>query len=130
MAQSNTEQLRAASAGGETQTTAYSMPICGPRLSHFMDRVVSRLFEDRVSQMGDKLAVICADRRLTFAELNGRANQLARHLRAQGIGADSLVGICVDRSLEMAVGILAILKAGGAYLPLDPDYPPARLAFM
>ena len=67
---------------------------------------------------------------LTYGELDARANQLAHHLRALGVGPEVVVGLCVERSLEMVVGLLGILKAGGAYLPLDPDYPPERLAFM
>ena len=63
-------------------------------------------------------------------ELDARANQLAHHLRALGVGPEVVVGLCVERSPEMLVGLLGILKAGGAYLPLDPDYPPERLAFM
>ena len=69
-------------------------------------------------------------RSLTYDELDARANQLAHHLRALGVGPEVVVGLCVERSLEMLVGLLGILKAGGAYLPLDPDYPPERLAFM
>ena len=68
--------------------------------------------------------------KLTYAELNAHANQLAHHLRLLGVGPDVLVGICVERSLEMVVGILGVLKAGGAYVPLDPTYPKERLAFM
>nr|WP_233567730.1 AMP-binding protein [Cohnella faecalis] len=67
---------------------------------------------------------------LTYAELNGRANQLARVLRGKGVGADRIVGILAERSLEMIVGILGILKAGGAYLPIDPDYPAERIGYM
>ncbi|MCG8367223.1 MAG: amino acid adenylation domain-containing protein, partial [Pseudanabaenales cyanobacterium] len=67
---------------------------------------------------------------LTYRQLNGRANQLARHLQTLGVGPDVLVGVCMERSIEMAVGLLGILKAGGAYAPLDPTYPSARLAFM
>ena len=63
-------------------------------------------------------------------ELDARANQLAHHLRALGVGPEIVVGLCVERSLEMVVGLIGILKAGGAYLPLDPDYPRERLAFM
>src|SRR5229473_2109026 len=66
----------------------------------------------------------------TLAELNARANQLARYLQSLGAGAESLIGICVERSLDMAVGILGILKSGAAYLPLDPEYPRERLTFM
>ena len=76
------------------------------------------------------IAVVFEGRQLTYRELNARANQLAHHLRALGVGPDVLVGLCVERSLEMIVGILGILKAGGAYVPLDPTYPTERLAFM
>lgn len=102
----------------------------GPRISQFTERPLPRLFEDEAGQSPETVAVTCADESLTYAQLNARANQLARHLRIHGVGRESLVGICVDRSLEMAVGILGILKSGGAYLPLDPDYPEERLAFM
>ena len=67
---------------------------------------------------------------LTYAELNRRANQLAHHLRALGVGPEVPVGICLEHSLEMVIGLLGILKAGGVYVPLDPAYPKERLAFM
>ncbi len=102
----------------------------GPRISSFTEQALPRLFEEQAAQAADGIAVICDSEQLTFAELNARANQLARHLRGLGVGRESLVGICIDRSLEMVVGILGILKSGGAYLPLDPDYPQERLAFM
>ena len=70
------------------------------------------------------------DERLTYGELDARSSQLAHHLRALGVGPEVVVGLCVERSLEMLVALLGILKAGGAYLPLDPDYPPERLGFM
>src|SRR5262249_20322189 len=75
-------------------------------------------------------AVVFEDQRLTYGELDAHANQLAHHLRGLGVGPEVVVGLCVERSLEMLIGLLGILKAGGAYLPLDPDYPPDRLAFM
>ena len=78
----------------------------------------------------DATAVVFEDQSLTYRELDARANQLAHHLRALGVGPEVVVGLCVERSLEMLIGLLGILKAGGAYLPLDPDYPPERLAFM
>ncbi|MEX5344449.1 AMP-binding protein, partial [Pseudomonas sp. I2] len=68
--------------------------------------------------------------RLSYAQLNARANRLAHRLIALGVGADVLVGIAVERSVEMVVGLLAILKAGGAYVPLDPEYPEDRLRYM
>lgn len=76
------------------------------------------------------VAAIYESHSLTYAELNAKANQLARYLRERGIGPDQLAGICVERSLEMVVGLLGILKAGGAYIPLDPGYPPERLQYM
>jgi len=75
-------------------------------------------------------AVRFGSEELSYAELNQRANQLAAQLRALGVGPDVVVGICMERSLELVVGLLAILKAGGAYLPLDRVYPRERLAFM
>jgi len=74
--------------------------------------------------------VVFEEQKLTYRELNAKANQLAHHLQSLGVGPEGLVGICVERSLEMVVGLLGILKAGGAYMPLDPDYPKQRLAFM
>ena len=102
------------------------------------DRCIHQLFEAQVERRPDAVAVVFPskrsghgeDQRLTYRELNRRANQLAHHLRSLGVGPDVLVGICVERSLEMVIGLLGILKAGGAYLPLDPDYPQERLAFM
>ena len=76
------------------------------------------------------MAVVCEGAQLTYQELNRRANQVAHHLRGLGVGPEVLVGLCLERSLEMVVGLLGILKAGGAYVPLDPTYPLERLAFM
>ncbi|MHC5933218.1 non-ribosomal peptide synthetase [Nostoc sp.] len=87
-------------------------------------------FESQCDRTPDAVAVVCEDQRLTYSELNNRANQLAHHLRSQGVRPEVLVGICVERSLEMVVGVWGILKAGGAYLPLDPAYPKERLAFI
>ncbi|MFL5357439.1 amino acid adenylation domain-containing protein [Archangium sp.] len=91
---------------------------------------VHELFEARADQTPEALAVSCEGRSLTYRELDTRANQLAHALRQRGVGPEVLVGLCVERSLDTVVGILGILKAGGAYLPLDPDYPRERLAFM
>jgi amino acid adenylation domain-containing protein len=94
------------------------------------DKCVHELFEAQAAQRPDAIAVVHNDAQLTYAELNARANRLAHHLRTLGVQPDSLVAICVERSLEMAVALLAILKAGGAYVPLDPAYPAERLAYM
>jgi non-ribosomal peptide synthetase component F len=95
-----------------------------------MDRSIHQLFEAQVKRTPDAAAVIFEDVQLNYRELNQRANQLAHHLRKFGVGPEALVGLCIERSLEMVVGILGILKAGGAYVPLDPDYPQDRLAFI
>ena len=94
------------------------------------DRCIHQLFEQQVARTPDATAVVFEDTRLTYAELNARANQLAHHLITLGVGPDVLVGLCLERSLELVVGLLGILKAGGAYVPLDPGYPAPRLAFM
>lgn len=94
------------------------------------DRCIHHLFEEQVARTPDAIALIFRDAQLTYAELNRSANQLAHHLQGLGVGPDTIVGISVERSLAMIVGLLGILKAGGAYLPLDPTYPPDRLAFM
>ena len=85
---------------------------------------IHELFEAQVERTPDAVAVVYRDEELTYRELNHRANQLARYLREHGVGPEALVGLCVERSLEMVVGLLGILKAGGAYVPLDPAYPP------
>lgn len=90
----------------------------------------ARLFEAQAEAHSQSIAVVFGDEQMTYRELNGRANQLARELQRLGIAADSLVGICLDRSPQMVVAMLATLKAGGAYVPLDPGYPQARLEFM
>ena len=92
--------------------------------------LIQELFEQQVERTPHAVALTCAGATLSFAELNELANQIAWHLRAQGVGADQAVGLCVGRSLEMVVGILGILKAGGAYVPLEPAHPVQRLAFM
>ena len=88
------------------------------------------LIEAQVQQMPERVAVVYDGASLSYRQLNTRANQLARYLQRQGVGPERLVGICMERGLDMVVGLLGILKAGGAYLPLDPSYPPERLAFM
>jgi amino acid adenylation domain-containing protein/FkbM family methyltransferase len=89
-----------------------------------------QLFEECAARTPNKVAVVCEDEKLTYAELNARANQLARHLQSLGVKPETLCGICVDRSIEMVVSVLAVFKAGAAYVPLDPAYPKDRLAYM
>jgi len=94
------------------------------------DRCIHQLFEAQVERTPDAIAVVFEEKSLTYSELNRKANQLAHFLQKQGVGPEVPVGIYVERSLEMVVGLLAILKAGGAYVPLDLTYPAERLAFM
>jgi amino acid adenylation domain-containing protein len=94
------------------------------------DGCLHQLFEARARETPDAVAVVWEDRHLTYAELNRRADRLARQLCGCGVGPDVLVGLCTQRSLEMVTGLLGILKAGGAYVPLDPTYPRDRLAYM
>src|SRR5882762_9832750 len=95
-----------------------------------VQKCVHNLFEEQVECSPNAIAVALGDQRLSYGELNARANQLGHHFQALGVGPEALVAIYVERSLEMVVGILGILKAGGAYVPLDPAYPKDRLAFM
>ncbi|MGG4187178.1 amino acid adenylation domain-containing protein, partial [Paenibacillus peoriae] len=94
------------------------------------DQTLSTLFEQQAACTPEQVAVLCGAESLTYRELNERANRLARTLRAEGVQPDQPVGILVQRSLEMIVGIYAILKAGGAYVPIDPEYPADRIRFM
>ncbi len=94
------------------------------------EKLIHQLIEEQVARTPGATAVVHEDQSLSYWELNERANQLARHLRENGIGPDQLVGICVERGLNMVVSLLGILKAGGAYVPLDPGYPPERLAYL
>ena len=94
------------------------------------DTCLHQLIEAQVEKTPTAIAVVFENQQLTYQELNTRANQLAHYLQSLGVGPDILVGICVERSLEMVIGLLGILKAGGAYVPLDPGYPQERLAYM
>ena len=94
------------------------------------EALIHELFEAQAVAQSDADAMVYEDQRLTYGELNARANQVAHYLLAQGVRPDDRVAICVERSLEMVVGLLGILKAGGGYVPLDPDYPAERLAYM
>nr|VFJ54372.1 MAG: amino acid adenylation domain-containing protein [Candidatus Kentron sp. FW] len=94
------------------------------------DKCVHELFEEQAAKTPDAVAVVFENEEISYGELNARANRLAHRLRKLGIGPEVLVGLFVERSVEMVAGLLAILKAGGAYVPLDPEYPVERLAFM
>jgi amino acid adenylation domain-containing protein len=94
------------------------------------DRCAHQLFEDQATATPSVTAIVAGIERLSYAELNSRANQLAHYLRRSGVGPDVVVGICTERSTDMAIGLLGVLKAGGAYLPLEPNYPSDRIDYM
>lgn len=94
------------------------------------DRSFVQLIEAQAARTPDDVAIICGDQELRYQELNGRANQLARHLRGLGVGRDALVGIYLNRSIDLLVALLGVAKAGAAYVPLDPIYPPDRIAYI
>ena len=95
-----------------------------------LEKCFHQLFESQAEQTPDSVAVEFHNKSLSYGQLNARANCLAHHLQKLGVGPDVLVGICVERSLDMLVGLLGVMKAGGAYVPLDPSYPKERLAYM
>ena len=101
-----------------------------PARPYANDKCIHELFEAQVERTPDRIALVHESGELSYAELNARANAVAHALRGQGVSPEVRVGICMERSPEMAVGLLAILKAGGAYVPLDPQYPQARLEYM
>ncbi|MEH2333884.1 non-ribosomal peptide synthetase [Nostoc sp.] len=100
------------------------------QIAYPQDICIHQLFETQVEKTPDAIAVVFEEELISYRELNLRANQLAHYLQSLGVGSEVLVGLCVERSLEMVVGVLGILKAGGAYVPLDYAYPQERLAFM
>ncbi|MBU7585509.1 MAG: amino acid adenylation domain-containing protein [Nostoc sp. TH1S01] len=91
---------------------------------------IHKLFEEQVERTPDAVAVVFDNQQLTYRELNCCANSLAHYLQSLGVKPDTLVGLCVERSLSMIIGVLGILKAGGAYVPIDPEYPQERISFM
>ncbi|MCK9799773.1 amino acid adenylation domain-containing protein, partial [Pseudomonas sp. MAFF 302030] len=95
-----------------------------------LEQTLHGLFEAQVERTPEAPALLAGGQQLSYRQLNQRANQLAHHLRRQGVSADSRVAICVERGLEMVIGLLAILKAGGGYVPIDPSYPAERIAYM
>src|SRR5262249_3449245 len=102
----------------------------GTQIAYPHDQCLHELVEAQAAHRPAALALVCEVQHLTYGALNRRANKLAHHLRRLGVGPDGLVGLCVERSGEMLVGLLGILKAGGAYVPRAPTYPAERLAFM
>ena len=102
---------------------ATETPVSGPES-------IGALWEAQVARTPSAVALVCGEAHVSYSELDRRANRLAHYLRELGVGPEVLVGLCVERSVEMVVGLLGILKAGGAYVPLDPEHPPARLAFV
>ena len=94
------------------------------------DKCVHQLFEEQVERTPDSIAVVFQEQELTYRQLNERANQLAHQLIGMGVGPETLVGLCLERSAQLVIGILGIMKAGGAYVPLDADLPKQRLEFM
>ncbi|HEX3528164.1 MAG TPA: non-ribosomal peptide synthase/polyketide synthase [Thermoanaerobaculia bacterium] len=103
---------------------------CGGLEVHPVARPLHRLFEEQAKRTPEAVAAVCDGSSLTYGGLDARANRLARHLRRHGVGPDVPVAVCVERSLDLIVALLAVLKAGGAYVPLDPAYPPERLVFL
>ena len=93
-------------------------------------KLVHDLFDEQALRTPEKTAIICRDRVLTYAGLRDKVHRLARRLRKLGVGPETVVAIFMDRSIDMVVAMLGVLKAGGAYLPLDPGFPPERVAFM
>ena len=97
------------------------------------NKTIRWLFEDQVKRSPNAIAVVCDDQQLTYLELNEQSNQLARLILKQyegNVPTDTLIVLCLDRSLEMMIGLLGILKAGAAYVPVDPNYPAARIQFI
>ena len=107
-----------------------SSGLCGARVEFPRDKCICQLVEEQVQRTPSATALICGGERLTYSELNGRANQVAHRLRRLGVGPGVLVGLFMERSFELVIGLLGILKSGGAYVPIDPVYPKDRIAFM
>jgi non-ribosomal peptide synthetase component F len=94
------------------------------------DRCLHELFQEQAMRTPEQLAIVCEEQGVSYRELNRRANQLGNYLQWLGVGPEVVVGLCLERSLEMVVALLGVLKAGGAYLPLDPESPIDRLGYM
>jgi len=100
------------------------------KTDYYADKTIYELFEEQVENTPNNIAVVYEDKKLTYKELNEKSNSLARILRSKGINSDSIIGIMMERSIEMIIGIIAALKAGGAYLPIDPNYPKERIEYI
>ena len=94
------------------------------------DKTMVELFEEQAGRTPERIAVVCGEGRLTYRELDERSNQLGHYLHGRGVEAETLVPVCLERSLELIIGMLGILKAGGAYVPIDPAYPAERIGYM
>ncbi len=121
--------LEAAVSGGRCEFASPAPDMTG-KAAGSPQAPVHEIFERQEAQNPNAIAIVFGDRQLTYRELNEKANRLARYLAARGVMTESLIGVCLRRSLETVVALLAVLKAGGAYVPLDPDYPAERLTFM
>ena len=102
----------------------------GEVVDYPIDKTIFELFEEQVKKTPDSIAVVFEDEKLTFKELDEKSNQLAHYLQSKGIKIETFVPICLERSLEMIIGLLGIMKSGGAYVPVDPDYPQERINFL
>ncbi|AET69202.1 amino acid adenylation enzyme/thioester reductase family protein [Desulfosporosinus orientis DSM 765] len=100
------------------------------KVDYAKDKLIHQLFEDQAEKTPENIALVFAERTITYGELNSRANGVAQVLRGKGVGPESIVSLMTEPSVEMIVGIIAILKAGGAYLPIDPEYPEERIGYM
>ncbi|MCK4259026.1 MAG: non-ribosomal peptide synthase/polyketide synthase [Halanaerobiales bacterium] len=128
---SNSEELvQKISIVSEEEKKQLLAKLSGLSVSIPKEKTISQLFEEQVERAVDEIAVVFGTQQLTYCELNQKSNQLARRLREEGVQSEEIVAIMVDQSLEMFVGIMGILKAGGAYLPIDPQYPQARIEYM
>ena len=100
------------------------------QLEYPRDKRWNQLFEEQAARTPDKIALVCGNDQLTYQELNARANQIARGLQEKGVKQGSIVGLILERSVDMIAGLIGVLKAGGAYLPMDPEYPQDRIKYM
>lgn len=118
---------------GDVLSNAPAQPVAArnaTRTEYPRDHSIAQLFEETVRAFPNSVALVFGDRQVTYAQLNEQSNRLARRLQAEGVGPETLVGCCFERSIELIVGLVAVLKAGGAYVPIDPAYPKERVEFL